>query len=119
VPFKSVAETAEAYERVIEAGERIGRIGTGRAPLVLSAGIVVAIGRTGAEARRRAAPLRVPSALPPEDPVIGSPAQLVERIGEFAAIGTTRVHLRLIDMADLDHLELIAAEVLPYLEGER
>jgi hypothetical protein len=48
--------------------------------------------------------------------VIASPAQLVERIGEFAAIGATRVHLRLIDMADLDHLELIAAEVLPHLK---
>ncbi|AWS47009.1 LLM class F420-dependent oxidoreductase [Streptosporangium sp. 'caverna'] len=115
MPFKSVAETAEAYERVIEAGERTGRADAGRAPLTLSAGIVVAIGRDDAEARRRAAPLHVPSALPPEDPVIGSPAQLVERIGEFAAIGTTRVHLRLIDMDDLDHLELIAAEVLPHL----
>ncbi|GAA4225812.1 alkanesulfonate monooxygenase SsuD/methylene tetrahydromethanopterin reductase-like flavin-dependent oxidoreductase (luciferase family) [Streptosporangium album] len=51
--------------------------------------------------------------------MVGSPAQLVERIGEFAAIGATRVHLRLIDMADLDHLELIAAEVLPHLGGGR
>jgi F420-dependent oxidoreductase-like protein len=117
MPFRTVAETAEAYERVIEASERTGRAESGRAPVVLSAGIVVAIGRDDAEARRRAAPLHVPSALPPEDPVIGSPAQLVERIGEFAAIGATRVHLRLIDMADLDHLELIAAEVLPHLEG--
>lgn len=57
------------------------------------------------------------SALPPEDPVVGSPAQLVERIGEFAAVGATRVHLRLIDLADLDHLELIAADVLPQLDG--
>jgi alkanesulfonate monooxygenase SsuD/methylene tetrahydromethanopterin reductase-like flavin-dependent oxidoreductase (luciferase family) len=117
MPFKSVGETAEAYERVIEASERTGRVETGRAPVTLSAGIVVAIGRDDAEARRRAAPLHVPSALPPEDPVIGSPAQLVERIGEFAAIGATRVHLRLIDMTDLDHLELIAAEVLPHVEG--
>ena len=108
-----VTETAAAYERVREACDRAGRAESGRAPLTLSAGIVVAIGRTEAEAARRAAPLHVPSALPPEDPVVGSPAQLVQRIGEFAAIGTTRVHLRLIDLADLDHLELIAAEVLP------
>ena len=115
MPFKSVKETAEAYERVREAQERIGRPATGRAPLTLSAGIVVACGRTEAEAQRRAAPLHVKSALPPEDPVIGSPAQLVDRIGEFAAIGTGRVHLRLIELDDLDHLELIAAEVLPQL----
>ncbi|MFC0552799.1 hypothetical protein ACFFHJ_18080 [Planotetraspora thailandica] len=91
MPFKSVAETAEAYERVREAGERTGRAEAGRAPL------------------------HAPSALPPEDPVIGSPAKLVERIHEFAAIGASRVHLRLIDMNDPDHLELMAAEVLPYV----
>ncbi|MFD0823301.1 LLM class F420-dependent oxidoreductase, partial [Micromonospora zhanjiangensis] len=73
--------------------------------------------RTDAEASRRAAPLHVKSALPPEDPVVGSPAQLVDRIGEFAAVGAGRVHLRLIDLADLDHLELIAADVLPQLDG--
>ncbi|WFF10157.1 LLM class F420-dependent oxidoreductase [Micromonospora sp. WMMD1076] len=119
MPFKSVAETAAAYERVREACDRAGRDASGRAPLTLSAGIVVAIGRTDAEARRRAAPLRVTSALPPEDPVVGSPAQLVDRIDEFAAIGATRVHLRLIDFDDLDHVELIAAEVLPRLDGPR
>ncbi|MER7890347.1 LLM class F420-dependent oxidoreductase [Micromonospora sp. NPDC094482] len=119
MPFKSVDETAEAYERVRDASDRVGRAESGRAPLVLSAGIVVAIGRTDAEAERRAAPLHVASALPPESPVIGSPAELVERIGEFAAIGATRVHLRLIDLADLDHLELIGSEVLPQLDGDQ
>ncbi|MFE9688496.1 LLM class F420-dependent oxidoreductase [Micromonospora sp. NPDC005806] len=119
MPFKTVAETAAAYQRVRGASERVGRTASGRAPLVLSAGVVVAIGRTDAEARRRAAPLHVKSALPPEDPVIGSPAQLVDRLGEFAAVGATRVHLRLIDFDDLDHLELIAAEVLPQLDGSR
>ncbi|MBQ1046692.1 MULTISPECIES: LLM class F420-dependent oxidoreductase [unclassified Micromonospora] len=119
MPFKSVAETATAYDRVREACDRTGRDASGRAPLTLSAGIVVAIGRTDAEAQRRAAPLHVTSALPPEDPVVGSPAQLVDRIGEFAAIGATRVHLRLIDFDDLDHVELIAAEVLPQLDGPR
>jgi F420-dependent oxidoreductase-like protein len=113
LPFKAVAETATAYARVADACERVGR--PADRPLTLSAGIVVAIGRTDAEAQVRAAPLHVPSALPPEDPVVGSPAQLVERIGEFAAIGATRVHLRLIDMTDIDHLELIASEVLPQL----
>ncbi|MGF0173673.1 LLM class F420-dependent oxidoreductase [Streptomyces sp. Marseille-Q5077] len=115
MPFKSVAETARAYRRVAEACERTGRADAGRAPLVLSTGVVAAIGRTDAEAQRRAAPLHVKSALPPEDPVIGSPAQLVDRLGEFSAIGAGRFHLRLIDFTDLDHLELIAGEVLPQL----
>ena len=107
MPFKSVAETAAAFDRVRAASRRYGR------SVTLSAGIVVALGRTDEEARRRAAPLHVPSALPPEDPVVGSPDTLVQRIGEFAAIGATRVHLRVIDMSDLDHVELIASRVLP------
>jgi F420-dependent oxidoreductase-like protein len=111
MPFKTVAETATAFQRVRAAAEAYARP-AGRA-LTLSAGVVAAIGRTDAEAQRRAAPLHVPSALPPEDPVIGSPGQLVQRLGELAEVGTTRVHLRVLDMADLDHVELIASSVLP------
>jgi F420-dependent oxidoreductase-like protein len=111
MPFKTVAETGAAFERVRAAAELYGRH-PARA-LTLSAGVVAAIGRSDAEAARRAAPLHVPSALPPEDPVIGSPGRLVQRLGELAEVGATRVHLRVIDMADLDHVDLIAAEVLP------
>jgi F420-dependent oxidoreductase-like protein len=111
MPFKTVAETATGFERV-----RAACLTYGRPPghdLTLSAGVVVALGRTDAEAERRAAPLHVPSALPPEDPVVGSPAKLVQRLGELAEVGATRVHLRVIDMADLDHVDLIASDVLP------
>jgi hypothetical protein len=31
----------------------------------------------------------------------------------MAQAGATRVHLRIIDMSDLDHLDLIAERVLP------
>jgi F420-dependent oxidoreductase-like protein len=111
MPFKTVAETATAFERVRATAEAYRRPAS--RPLTLSAGVVVAIGRTDAEATRRAAPLHVPSALPPEDPVVGSPDRLVQRLGELAEAGATRVHLRVIDMADLDHVELIASSVLP------
>ncbi len=109
MPFKTVAETAVAFDRVRAKADELGKT------LTLSAGIVVAIGRTDVEAQHRAAPLHVKSVLPPEDPVVGSPARLVERIEEMRAIGATRVHLRMIDMDDLDHLDLIASEVLPQL----
>ena len=109
MPFKSVSDTAAAFERVRRAGARYDR------QPVLSAGVVVAIGRDDAEAARRAAPLHVKSVLPPEDPVVGSPGALVQRIGELQEIGATRVHLRLIDMTDLDHIDLIASDVLPQL----
>jgi hypothetical protein len=37
----------------------------------------------------------------------------VKKIGEFAAIGAERIYLQVLDLDDLDHLELIATEVLP------
>jgi F420-dependent oxidoreductase-like protein len=111
MPFKTVAETAAGFARVREAERRYGR--PADRPLTLSAGVVVALGRTDAEVQRRAAPLHVPSALPPEDPVIGSPDRLVERLGELAEAGASRVHLRVLDMSDMDHLDLIASRVLP------
>ncbi|MEV4892174.1 LLM class flavin-dependent oxidoreductase [Nonomuraea sp. NPDC055795] len=108
MPFATVRQTAHAFARVERARGELP-------PLVLSAGIVVAIGHDAAQIRRRSAPLRVPSALPPEDPVTGPPGLLVQRIGEFAEVGATRVYIRLSDLTDLDHLELIATEVLPQL----
>ncbi|HEV7962744.1 MAG TPA: LLM class F420-dependent oxidoreductase [Actinoplanes sp.] len=111
MPFKTVEETAAGFVRVRAAAETYGR--PAARPLTLSAGVVVALGTTDAEANRRAAPLHVPSALPPEDPVVGSPDKLVQRLGELAEVGADRVHLRVIDMSDLDHVELIASRVLP------
>jgi alkanesulfonate monooxygenase SsuD/methylene tetrahydromethanopterin reductase-like flavin-dependent oxidoreductase (luciferase family) len=113
MPFKSVAETAAAFTRVKEACATYGRPADRK--LTLSAGIVVALGRTDADAQRRAAPLHVKSALPPEDPVVGSPDLLVQRIGELAEAGAERVHLRVIEMSDLDHVDLIASDVLPHV----
>ena len=39
----------------------------------------------------------------------------MEKIGTFADIGVTRLYLQVLDLADLDHLELVAAEVMPVL----
>lgn len=41
----------------------------------------------------------------------GSPAEVVDKIGRYAAIGASRVYLQMLDLDDLDHLELIAAQV--------
>jgi F420-dependent oxidoreductase-like protein len=108
--FVTVAEADRQFRRVTEACRRIGRT----APIRLSLGLLVACGRTDAEARRRAENLHEPgSALPQEDSVVGTPAQVVDRIGQLAGIGGGRVYLRLPDLTDLDHLALLAERVLP------
>ncbi|MFR9754089.1 LLM class F420-dependent oxidoreductase, partial [Nocardia sp. 004] len=43
----------------------------------------------------------------------GSPAEVVDTIGRYAEIGVTRIYLGILDIDDIDHLELVAAEVMP------
>ncbi|MFS8497069.1 MAG: LLM class F420-dependent oxidoreductase [Micromonosporaceae bacterium] len=110
--FMGPEEARRRFEAVKQECERQGRRGT---PLRLSGGVPVACGRTEAEARRRAQQLyEVDGVQPPgEAAVVGPPELLVERIGQLRAAGAERVYLRICDLHDLDHLDLIAAEVLP------
>ncbi|MFE0422398.1 LLM class F420-dependent oxidoreductase, partial [Streptomyces sp. NPDC058953] len=40
-----------------------------------------------------------------------SPAAVVDKIGRYAAVGSSRIYLQMLDLSDLDHLELISAQV--------
>ncbi len=111
VPFRSLEQTATVYARVAEACEREGREAAGRAPLVLSVAQTVACGRTEAEARERA------DRLGETPPLYGTPGQVVDQIGAFAQLGVQRLFLQVPDMLDLEHLDLIAAQVAPQLPG--
>ncbi len=48
-----------------------------------------------------------------ETSIAGTPGEALERIAEFAGHGATRLYLQVLDIHDLDHLELIASEVMP------
>jgi F420-dependent oxidoreductase-like protein len=85
---------------------------TGR-ELVYSAAQTVCLGRDDAEVRRRADAIGRDVDELLSDGLGGTPAQVIDRIGEFAGWGCTRMYLQVLDLADLDHLELIASEVLP------
>lgn len=41
----------------------------------------------------------------------GSPAEVVDKIGRYGAIGASRLYLQVLDLDDLDHLELISSRV--------
>ena len=71
------------------------------------------VGKTEAEVRRRADAIGQSVEKLREKGVAGSPAEAVERIGEFYELGSQRIYLQTMDVDDLDHLELIAAEVAP------
>jgi len=109
--FRSVAESGQVFERVRAAVADAGRA----APMAYSAAQVICVGRSEAELGRRAAVLGRDLAELRANGLAGSPAEVVAKLGEFAAVGTDRVYLQLMDLADLDQLELIAAEVAPQL----
>jgi F420-dependent oxidoreductase-like protein len=111
VPFGSLDATRAAYQRVAQACVQEQRDAAGRAPLVLSAAQTIAVGKTETQARRRA------ETIGGQPPLFGTPDQVVEQIGRFAEIGASRLFLQILDLTDLDHLDLIAAEVAPQLTG--
>jgi F420-dependent oxidoreductase-like protein len=45
----------------------------------------------------------------------GSPAQVLDKIASFAEAGATRMYLQVLDMDDLDHIHLLAEEVMKVL----
>ena len=85
------------------------------ATMRFSAALVVCVGSDEAGLARRAAAVgREPAELR-EHGIAGTPAEAVDRLRVLAERGVDRVYLQVLDLQDLDHLELIAAEVAPHL----
>ncbi len=110
VPFHRLDDTREAFERVRAACSNGGR---DAGSIKLSAAQVICCGRDDAELRRRAEAIGRPLEDLRTDGLAGTPAEVVDRLGEFGVIGAERVYLQVLDLDDLDHLELLASEVLP------
>lgn len=109
VPFHSLEETAAAFDRVRAACE------TTKRSVLLSAAQTIAVGRDDAEVARRASAI----GQRPEDlrarGLGGTVAEVVDKIGRLGEAGASRVYLQTMDLSDLDHLELVASEVVPQL----
>ncbi len=110
--FDAIAGTNAAFDRVRAAVAAAGRPASS---MTYSAAQVVCCGRDDAEQKRRAAAIGQEPAALREHGLAGSPAELVDKIGQFAGIGAERIYLQVLDLDDIEHLELIAAEVLPHV----
>jgi F420-dependent oxidoreductase-like protein len=110
VAFVSLEDTGAAFGRVREACQAAGR---DPGSLVYSAAQTVCCGRDEAELARRAQATGYDLAFLRAEALGGTPDEIVDRIGTFAELGATRMYLQVLDLHDLDHLELIASEVLP------
>ena len=110
IPFVTLEESAAAFGRVREACQEAGR---DPGSLRYSAAQTVCCGRDGAELTRRAQAIGQQVDDLRRGGLAGSPAEIVDKLGRFADAGATRAYLQVLDLHDLDHLELIAAEVMP------
>jgi F420-dependent oxidoreductase-like protein len=109
VPFDSVETSRELFGLVRKACEDAGRA---EEP-VFSNALVLCVGRDEAELARRAAAIGREVDELRENGLAGTPAEVVDRLGEYAAVGSSRAYLQVLDLSDLEHLDLVAAEVLP------
>ena len=110
VPFTGEDDTAAAFGRVREACAAAGRHETS---MIYSAAQTVCCGRSSAELNRRAAAIGKTLEDLQDSGLAGTPDEIVKKIGKFAEIGAEHMYLQVLDLHDLDHLELLAAEVLP------
>jgi len=116
VPFAPVGAYRAACDHVRAACEAAGRDPESVRYTVAQ---VTCVGADDTEFRRRAAAIGHDPDQLRATAIGGTPAEAVDRIGEYAAAGAETVYLQILDLDDLDHLRLIAAEVAPHLQERR
>ncbi|QRY47635.1 LLM class F420-dependent oxidoreductase [Mycolicibacterium boenickei] len=113
VPFVPLDTLKTQFARVADAVAATGRAADS---LTYSAAFVVCAGRDEAQIAKRAAAInREVDELRSNSPLVGTPAEIVDKLAPFLEAGVQRVYLQLLDQSDLDHLELFASDVVRQL----
>jgi alkanesulfonate monooxygenase SsuD/methylene tetrahydromethanopterin reductase-like flavin-dependent oxidoreductase (luciferase family) len=80
--------------------------------MVFSAAQVVCCGADEAEVARRAKAIGRQVDELRQNGAAGTPDEVIARLQAYAELGATRAYLQVLDLSDLDHLRLLAGEVL-------
>ena len=110
--FRPMSDTEPSFGRVRDACAEAGR---DPASMRFSVAHTVICGKDDAEVARRASAIGWSAEDLRTQGITGTPAQVVDTIGQFGRAGADTAYLQVLDLNDLDHLELIAAEVLPWV----
>ncbi|GIG41857.1 LLM class F420-dependent oxidoreductase [Cellulomonas phragmiteti] len=106
---------AEQYARVAAACAQQGRDAT---EVVRSVALVVCCGTSDAQVAQRAHRMERGVAELRATGLTGTPSQVAERIAAYRAVGVQRFYLQFLDMRDLDHVEIVAQQVLPQVPAD-
>ena len=109
LPFSSQEAFVQQCDRVKAACTEIGRDPNS---LVYSTALIVCVGKTDADIKRRAAVLGREVDELKLNGVCGTPAEAIEKLQSWAAVGAERAYLQVLDLTDLDQLDLVASEVM-------
>ncbi|MCW2845893.1 MAG: luciferase family protein [Nocardioides sp.] len=112
LPFVDEETTRTQFARVRAACEAVDR---DPSTLGWSNALVLCCGADEDEFRRRATTIgREPDELR-ETGAAGTPHEVVDKLRRYAELGAERAYLQVLDLADLDHLALVASEVMPHV----
>jgi len=112
VPFAPTEVCRRQFGLVERACEAIGR---DPGSVVRSAALVLCCGGNEAEVERRARRIGRQVDELRRNGLAGTPSEVVDKLASYSETGATRVYLQILDLDDLDHLRLVAAEVMPAL----
>lgn len=113
VPFATIDVVRQQFQRVSDAVAEAGRAADS---IVYSSAFVLCAGRDEAEVSRRASVIgREVDEMRSNSPLVGTPGEIVDKLGQWGELGMRRVYAQLLDMSDLAHLELLASDVMPQL----
>jgi F420-dependent oxidoreductase-like protein len=108
-PFLQPGDAKAQFDRVAAACEAVGRDpGTMR----FSSAVTVCCAADEAGLARRAESMHWRLEDLRTFGVAGTPAEVLDRLGQWGEAGAELAYLQILDMGDLEHLELLAAEVL-------
>ena len=113
VPFDSYDVCKSQFELVSDACDAIDR---DPGSMVRSAALVICCGQNSADVERRASSIGRDVDELATNGLAGLPAQIVEKIHVYGELGITRIYLQILDMNDLEHVGLIASDVLPVVK---
>ncbi len=113
IGFVAEGVVAEKFRVVRQACESIGR---DPETLQLSVALPTIVGADDTEIERRVAAIgQTRAQFDNGANLIGSPAQIAEKVERLRALGASRVYFQLLDLRDVEHADLVGAELLPLL----
>jgi F420-dependent oxidoreductase-like protein len=103
----------QKFDVVRAACEDLGR---DPATLKMSVALPTIVGADDAEIERRLAAIgQTREQFDNGANIIGTPDQVVEKVGRLRDLGASRVYFQLLDLRDIDHADQLGTEVVPHL----